>query len=192
MDSVEKKTSAKGTKYYVAKLVSGAKSINLFIFLPDGSRAYDPSSSNSIALENFLNFTVNAGIRSDKDNYAEALIAGINLFDTPQVFAGKELKIQVGYKGPHIEYVKKGEFRLVNKQGEPLLGIEETYPTRDAAYAAFEAINAKRPEPLKLQSWPDVLKLIAPDTPNKTLKITKKDVNLDEEADDDLGESEGF
>lgn len=195
--AVEKRTSKAGNKFYSVRFESGTKSTSRALFIPDGSRAYNPSSGNAIDLENFLNYTVNAGIKVDSPNYVETLVNAINLLDTPAVFEGMELKIQVGYTKPHIVFVERGKFKLVDRKGEPLLGIETTYPTRDAAMAAVEAINSKRDEPLEIQQWAEVVKFLPPDTPNRTAKVVKKDVQLNQGDDDDSddfesGDAEGF
>jgi len=181
--SVEKKTSAKGNDYHMISFYSGGKNINLFMFLPDGSRKYNPSSPQARTLESFLNYTVNADINPGSEDYRDKLVAGMELFATPSVFADKECKIQVGYPGVHVSFVGKGKFALVDKSGNPFLGMTDEYPTRDAAVAAFEQMNAKRDEPVKLFKFAEVLRILAPDSPNKVDKIVKKDQQLGQDED---------
>lgn len=185
------KTSTKGNSYRLVTLYSGTKVINLFLFLPDNSKKYNPSSITSMQLEGFLNHTVNAGINPEHDDYQDKLIAGLELFDTPSVFQEKELKIVVGFTGPHVEFVERGKFILVDRKKEPLLGITTEYPTRDAAAAAFDQLNSKRPEPMRLERFANVTKLLAPDKPNIVSKIVKSDKQLEETAEND-DEDVGF
>lgn len=176
----------------MATFYSGSKSINMLIFLPDGSKKYNPTATSSINLESLLNYTVNAGINPNSDNYVETLIKGMELFDTLSIFEEKECKIQVGYPGPHVAW-KNGKFVLLDKKGEPFLGDTTEYPSRDAAYAAFEQTNGKRAEPIKLFKFPEVLKILAPDTPNLVNKIVKKDTQLEtKDEENDIDEDVGF
>ncbi len=90
-------------------------------------------------LENLQRFLRGLGIVFDYDNGMEQIGA---IFGNPDQLIGKPLNVRLGYKGPHIKYVSKDEFLVVEKD-DVTPKLEGSFPNKKAAEAAATEAGIK-------------------------------------------------
>jgi hypothetical protein len=64
---------------------------------------------------------------------------------------GKEMKIDVGYKGPHLKFVEKGKYQIVKADGSQLIVAD--YESRELALLAASDLPG-----VKLEKFPGITK----------------------------------
>lgn len=91
------------------------------------------------ALEKLQKFYRGLGVALEYDNTMELVAA---LFGNVDKVIGKSVKVRLGYNGPHVKYVNKGEFVVVDKD-HATTKLDGVYPTDDAAVAAAALAGLK-------------------------------------------------
>lgn len=79
------------------------------------------------------------GIAFDFDNAMQQVGA---LFGNPERLIGKPLNVRLGYKGPHVKYVSKTEYLVVEKD-HTTLKIEGSFADKKSALAAAAEAGIK-------------------------------------------------
>lgn len=119
---------------YQLKLGSDTRSIRLYVSVPTSGPEYkkpgmDPKHK-MILFHKFREVLRGLG----EDPSVDALNKTINkLFSKPTALVGKVLKVDVGYKGPHAQYIEKGVYKLVDRDGKEM--IPQTFSDRDSVVA---------------------------------------------------------
>lgn len=82
-------------------------------------------------------------------------------FEKPETLVGAHVKITVGYRGPHADYVKAdGGYRILNRDNQVM--ADEIFETRDAVAAYVQQAGIKG-----FKAFPSVLKYEASDVKNE-------------------------
>lgn len=154
--------------------------------MPDGTRPYNPKSANSVKLEGFLNSVLGLKIVPATDTYLEDLSAGLEYFTQPKTFIKRECKIKVDYPYSmlHAEEVSQGKFKLVYGNGKEL--DDTTFPSRDAAEAHVQSLNAERDEGnlLRFAKFPEVLFINPPENPQGVPALDTQLEDIEDEEDE--------
>jgi len=88
-------------------------------------------SKSTLQLDKLRGFFRGLGLIFDFDNGMSQVGA---IFGSPDKLIGKSLKVRLGYQGPHIKYVGKDEFKIVDKD-HVTEKVGGTFATKDAALA---------------------------------------------------------
>lgn len=82
-------------------------------------------------------------------------------FEKPEALVGLNVKVDVGYRGPHAEYIKTlGGYQLLNKDNQTI--TSDVFETRDALAAYVQQAGIKG-----FKSFPSVLSYSASEVKNK-------------------------
>lgn len=132
-----------------------SRSIRMYLGVPTASPIYNkPGLKNEhklIMFHKFREFMKGLGESPEVPNIPKLLN---KYFKDTLELVGKSLTVNIGYAGPHVEFVEKGDMRIRDKQGKPLLG-DQAFSDRDSAkLAAIE-------QGILLKDFPEVLKIDA-------------------------------
>jgi hypothetical protein len=137
------------------------RTIREWMLIPTTSAKYGPDKKDGVflKLQRFLNAL---GFVLDRDS-AEKLVPSI--FKDPSKLLGLKLKIDVGYRAHHVNYVSKGNFTLSTSKGDSVndstTGKPVQFEDRKSAEEYCAVYN------LDFSKYPDVQRYSAASTPNK-------------------------
>ena len=130
---------------------ASGRTMNHWVLAPTKKLTYNEGVSKKpeFMYHLFREFLAGLGIENDasKESLKKVMTS---YFLKPKAFIGKTVDCDIGYKGPHIKYMEKGQYKIVKKDGTPV--IDDTFETWDKALAASVDLN------LKIEGFTSILK----------------------------------
>jgi len=126
------------------------RSINHTVLVPTSSLKYGESKGAHFPFIKFTEFMAALGENVKADAKVMSAITKKYFADLKKL-VGKEMKIDVGYKGPHLKFVEKGKYQIVKADGSQLIVAD--YESRELALLAASDLPG-----VKLEKFPGITK----------------------------------
>ncbi len=95
--------------------------------------------TSTFPLEKLQEFLRGLGVQFDYENGMDQVA---QVFGDPEQLIGKTIRATLGYKGPHVKYVGKDQFQVVDKDHETPK-VDGVFATKEAARAAAQEAGLK-------------------------------------------------
>lgn len=150
-DKGDVSTDSSWSRLWVKLEGTGEKTTYTGVMLPTESLLFK-GEANSYVAQTFLSFVKALGYSTDPRTLPDTLN---KLFGKEDALVGKELQVQIGYKGNHL-VLKDKKLHLVQKYGRPILKDGEPAVFSEREEAKEWAVANK----IELQSFPEVVAFV--------------------------------
>lgn len=169
----------------VITMTAGDKSVRHWLQVPTKRAQFNPDESkNSLfCFSKFRKFMSAIGVSVLCDPEVLQNICK-TYFTDPSKLNGNKVKIKIAYTKPHIEFIDKDQYRIVNADGTPMeVFSDNIYITRDEAVADASINN------VTIQSFPEIVSINPAELKQEAVKPTKPKSSKNKVA--ELPEDEG-